>query len=58
MVGIKNMDMPKSCEECKLSYYEDGYALCCPFFQLEYIRDDNIKRKDCPLVEIKIESEA
>lgn len=43
---IKDMGMPKSCEECRL--YEDGYC----FLLNNTVEDSSRRHSKCPLVEI------
>lgn len=55
MVGIKGMEMPKSCCECKLCV-EDKYAdMTCVLLCEEWEENDyneNHRDENCPLVEI------
>lgn len=53
---VKDMKMPKNCNECPMYFYE-GQGICsCRV--LSAIEDDEVlkpwkkKRKDCPLIEI------
>ena len=50
MVGIRNMKMPKSCANCKLTY-----ADVCPLINKSIHREiiNESKHKECPLHEIK-----
>lgn len=54
MLGIKGMNVPKSCSECNFKYYdEDENVLCCAL-EDGYISDDEVDEKRlecCPLVE-------
>lgn len=44
---IKNMEMPKNCCECPLTYYEDG---ACIFTGIEALSIGI--QNDCPLIEV------
>ena len=66
MVAIKNMDMPKNCGECKCGRMEEESGFySCPlinkyFNPFDFEDDYNLNNNrdiDCPLVEIKVESE-
>ncbi|MBP3826250.1 MAG: hypothetical protein ILA11_11035 [Butyrivibrio sp.] len=49
------IDLPETCNECRLAFYED-YSLCCPVFgYLDDIWDTEIARfPKCPLKKVNI----
>ena len=53
-VYIKNMEMPKSCFDCPLSYVfpysEDNFMVKCA--PLNRKSSEDTKRNDCPLIEM------
>lgn len=57
MIGIKNMDMPNSCGECKLRHrYNYDYSECSATvksrtFPTNMFLDSRIS--DCPLIELE-----
>lgn len=52
-VIIKDMDMPKYCGHCELCYIDaDTGELICTYNDCPI--EENVKCKDCPLVEIKL----
>ena len=50
MVVIRDMEMPKSCANCKLTY-----ADICPLLNRSIHKEviNEYKHKDCPLIEIR-----
>lgn len=52
MVGIKNVEMPKCCMECRFRRFNMIDGVWCGASQLS-ISDSEIKHPDCPLIEIK-----
>ncbi len=52
-VLVKNMKMPKNCEECPLGEYEDSEWFCCSLMDMAYRHMTQCDRlDDCPLVEL------
>ena len=60
MVAIKDMEMPKCCEECPLFHFYFGLNgvtihYICKYGNIEMCGDLKNKRNDfCPLIEIEI----
>ncbi len=54
-VLLKNMEMPRTCYDCKLRR-RNGLKLICPVLERSYkIADTQIlfvREKDCPLIEV------
>jgi hypothetical protein len=53
MIAIKNMEMPKSCKECPMTYKDEvDYRICTIIGKnVDYGRANEI-HSDCPIVEI------
>lgn len=56
MIGIKDMEMPKRCAECRLfHFYLDTNGLIhyiCKYGNVEVLMADEKRASDCPLTEI------
>lgn len=51
MIGIKDLEIPKSCMDCKLNY--DCCACIVTNTLFDFKKCDKERLDDCPLVEIK-----
>lgn len=52
-VLVKNMEMPKNCEECPLGEYEDSEWFACSLMNMAYRHIAQCDRlDDCPLIEL------
>lgn len=51
MIAI-NIEMPKACEECPITYITDDMELQCPFQKL-YVTGLGKRAEGCPLEELK-----
>ena len=57
MIGIKDMEMPKDCDDCHIKDLGDGMCDVWCALELRMISDEKGKRPDwCPLVEIKLDA--
>ena len=54
MVAIKEMEMPKSCTECEITYENKQRCDICgiTYSNVTYEVRNNLKASDCPLVEV------